>query len=128
MRYELTKWPSDPALSEGRDFDSLQARLLALSPDEQFQLWMYKPNGEMACVLANQTRAYLQILSDEPEAPTSLDPDFHGSDDETFEKIYLENGQLDEMGRSHCIPRDQAIAAGLHYFQTGTKSPLVAWC
>ena len=129
MRYELTKRPTDPTVLAGQDLGSLQSRLSGLLPDEQFQLWMFRADGEMACVLANQSRAWVHILPAGEAADhesLALDPDFDGPA-EAFEEIYLENGQLDELRRSHCIPRAEGIAAGLHYFQTGTKSPLVTW-
>jgi hypothetical protein len=126
MRYDFTKWPTDTTKRTGTDVKSLEAQLASLATDEPFQLWMFRDDGESACVLANRRLAWLSILRRDADDILSLDQDFDGPQD-TVEEIYLENGQLDEMLRAHCIDRELAIAAGLHYFRTGTRAPFVSW-
>jgi hypothetical protein len=126
MRYEFTKWPTDKSTRSGTDLASLERELAALGEREQFQLWMYRDDGESACVLANETFAWLSILPRDADDILSMDRDFTGPE-ETVVRIYLENGQLDEMAREHCVPRQLGIDAGLHYFRTGTRAPFLAW-
>lgn len=47
----------------------------------------------------------------------SLNRDFNGPEDSVI-KIYLENGQLDDMPRFYCVARRPGISVGLHYFRT----------
>jgi len=56
----------------------------------------------------------------------SLDAGFTRSDGEV-EQILLENSQLDEMPRRHCIPRAEGIKAALYYFRNGTRAPFISW-
>jgi hypothetical protein len=126
LRYELTKRPTDKSQRTGTDLSSLERELGSLGTQQQFQLWMYRDDGELACVLANETLAYLSILPSNGEYVNSIDRDFTGSED-SVEEIYLENGQLDEMPRANCVARQTGILAGLHYFHTGTRAPFVAW-
>src|SRR5579859_2568100 len=101
MRYELTKRPADQTTRTGTDLISLERELGSLGQREQFQLWIFRDDGESACVLANETLAYLSILPCNQEFLLSVDRDFTGSKD-SVEEIYLENGQLDEMPRANC--------------------------
>jgi hypothetical protein len=123
MRYELTKWPIDKTKRTGSDITSLEREIGSLGPHEQFQLWMFQDDGESACVLGNTSLAYLSVL---PECTLAIDRQYDGPKGSTVE-IYLENGQLDEMPRVHCIARQLGIAAGLHYFRTGKRPPFLAW-
>ena len=126
MRYQFTKWPADRSIRSGTDLSALDVEISSLGSNEPFQLWMYRDDGESACVLANAEWAYLSILPTDDHYLSSLDKGFSGSKDSVVE-IYLENGQLDEMPRINCIPRQQGIAAGLHYFKTGVRAPFVSW-
>ena len=125
MRYEFTKWPTDKTTCKGTDVGSLEKLLASLGASEQFQLWIYRDDGESACVLANPSLAWLSVLPLDADDILSLDREFDGPDH--TERIYLENGQLDEMPRSHCVSRELGIAAGLHYFRTGTRAPFISW-
>jgi hypothetical protein len=126
MRYELTKVPTDRSTHEGTDSDSLRTRLAALRPDEHFQLWIYRDDGESACLFTNKEFAWLSVIHTDGDDILSIDPDYAGPP-EAIERIYLENGQLDEMPRSHCIARESGIRAALHYFQTGARSSGIDW-
>ena len=110
----------------GTDLRSLEAQLASLGKEEQFQLWIFRDDGESACVLANASFAWLSIIPLDGEDILSFDRQFDGPEDSKV-SIYLENGQLDEMPRAHCISRDLGISAGLHYFQSGTRAPFVSW-
>ena len=123
MRYEFTKWPTDKVTRTGTHSASLEREISSLGTHEEFQLWMFRDDGESACVLANAKLAYLCVL---PDNILAVDRQFDGSESSTVE-ILLENGQLDEMPRAHCIARELGIAAGLHYFRTGTRAPFIAW-
>jgi len=126
MRYEFTKWPTDKSTRIGTDLVSLQHEFAALGEREQFQLWMYRDDGESACVLANQRLSWLSILPRDADDILSIDRDFTGPEDAVV-SFYLENGQLDEMAREHCVSRQLGIDAGLHYFRTGTRAPFLVW-
>jgi hypothetical protein len=124
MRFEFTKWPSDKTLRTGTEVRELESLLALITAGEQFQLWLFR-DEESACVLANHDFAYLCILGP-GTCILCLDPGFCGPEDCMVE-IYLENGQLDEMPRAHCINREVGVKAGLHYFRTGARAPFVSW-
>jgi hypothetical protein len=123
VRYELTKWPTDKIKRTGTDITSLEREIGLLGAHEQFQLWIFRDDSESACVLGNTSLAYLSVL---PDYALALDRQYDGPESSTVE-IYLENGQLDEMPRVHCVARQLGIAAGLHYFRTGKRAPFLAW-
>ncbi len=125
MRFELTRVPSDRSTISGTDSKELETLLDGLSPTEQFQLWLFKENGDSACVLANSQYAYLSILPEEGDYLVSTNGET--PDSSTLTRIYLENGQLDEMEIGRCVLRAVGIDAGLQYFRTGIPSPSVSW-
>lgn len=127
MTYELTNRPRGNIMESGNSFSALEACLSSLPKEEPFQLWIFRSDGEMACVLANASVAWVNVLGTNGEDFLSLAPDYDGQTDEV-EKIYLENGQLDEMPSEHCVPIEQGIAAGLHYFEYGRPTSSLKWC
>ena len=125
MRFELTRVPSDRSTISGTDSRELEALLDGLNPTEHFQLWLFKENGDSACVLANSKYAYLSILPEEGDYLVSSNGE--APDSSALTRIYLENGQLDELEIGQCILREAGIDAGLQYFRTGIPSPSVNW-
>jgi hypothetical protein len=87
---------------------------------------MFKEDGELACCLCNQTRAWLTIIPKAGNDLLSLDVGFIGDESEV-EQILLENGQLDEMPRKHSIPRGEGIKAAVYYFREGDRAPSISW-
>lgn len=126
MRYEFTKWPSDKNIRSGSDVESLEAEFAALGRDEHFQLWMFKSDGEIACVMANTSLAWLNIFPTDGNDVIVIDVDLKESA-ESAVFMYLENGQLDEVTRINCINRQLGISAALHYFRTGLGASFVTW-
>ena len=125
MRFEFSRVPDNKTTISGEDVEELQALLAALGPNEQFQLWIFKENGDSTCVLANADYAYLSVLPEEGHYLVSSNEQDPDSSDLT--PIYLENGQLDEMEIGQCVSRVVGIHAGLDYFRTGTPSQAVSW-
>jgi hypothetical protein len=126
MRFELTRRPSDSDKLTGETPEDLERRLTQLKDNEPFQLWIFKEDGELACCLCNQTRAWLTIISKAGDDLLSLDAGFIGGESEV-EQILLENGQLDEMPRRHCIPRGDGMKAAVYYFREGIRAPFISW-
>jgi hypothetical protein len=126
MRFDLTHRPSDSEKHTGHALDDLERHLDALQEGEQFQLWMFKDDGESACCLCNRTRAWLTIISKAGDDLLSVDAGFVGDENEV-EEILLENGQLDEMPRRHCIARAEGIRAAIYYFREGVRAPFISW-
>src|SRR5438105_3206951 len=62
MRFELTRRSSDSEKHTGHTLGDLERHLELLPDGEQFQLWMFKDDGESACCLCNRTRAWLTIM------------------------------------------------------------------
>ena len=126
MRFELTRRPSDSKKLIGGTLDDLQRHLNLIPDGEEFQLWMFKDDGESACCLCNRTHAWLTIIPKTANDLLSLDSEFKGNENEV-EEILLENGQLDEMPRRHCIPRSEGIKAAVYYFRQGVRAPFISW-
>ncbi len=126
MRFELTRRPSDSEKCTGHTLGDLERHLELLPDGEQFQLWMFKEDGESACCLCNRTRAWLTIMHKTGDNSLSLDSGFVGDENEV-EEILLENGQLDEMPRRYCIARREGIRAAVYYFRQGVRAPFISW-
>jgi len=126
MRFELTQQPSGLEKQTGHNLPDLERHLGLLPYAGQFQLWMFKADGESACLLCNEARAWLSIIPKAGEDLLSLDSRFVGAKTKV-ESIFLENGQLDEMPRQHCISRAEGIRAAIYYFREGVRAPFISW-
>lgn len=125
MKFELTKVPGAVQAGSGDQIEELQSLLGALSPDEPFQLWISKGDGESMCVLANAQYAYVSMLLPDDDCLVVVNPEKPEASGLT--PIYLENGQLDEMEIRRCVPRAVGLEVGLDYFRTGRPSRHLTW-
>ncbi len=128
LRYEITRWPSDPKPKGGHTHTDLEFALRAMAETEQFQVWVYEEGRPTAALLCNQKLAHHCVLPKDGTGETDIAIDrSHEGDQELTEKIYLENGQLDLFSREVCISKEEGIEAILYYFVHRSRAPYLQW-